>query len=164
MDGDTSGVSGGGLLIMADVHIYFGIENLAMTNGQRNTLFAELVALGREDLSPHPNRRMQYRARLDNQAGIFEAVFDETQLTIEAVKSRLATIFGVSVASITHTVTTPTLGGVASTVITFTRTGTDYLRMAGFGLSGGVWPSWEQSRLAAIAYLAANSAAWETGV
>lgn len=149
---------------MAELALYFGIENLALTNPQRNTLVSQLQALGRRQSSLFPNERMQLRTRLDNQAAIFEAVFDEADLTATAIRNRLATIFGVAANTITFSTTTVQLAGRATTLLTFTRGGTDYLRMVAFGYNGGGWPSWELSRQAAEAYLIANAAEWETAL
>lgn len=145
---------------MANVYGYFGMENLAMTNPQRNTLAAELVLLGQED-NGACHRRMRSRVRLDNQAVIFRAVFDENQLTPTALRNRLATIFGVSANSITPTVN---LAGYLTQVITFNRLGTDYLWCVLFGKPNGGWPTIQQSRDAAAAYIAANLAQWETAL
>lgn len=148
---------------MANIYGYFGIENLALTNPQRNTLVSELGLLGQEDTGAC-HRRMRSRVRLDNQAIIFRAVFDENQLTPTALRNRLATIFGVSANSITPTVTTVNLAGYLTQVITFNRLGTDYLRCVLFGKPNGGWPTIQQSRDAAAAYIAANLAQWETAL
>lgn len=141
---------------MADVHQYYGIENLALTNPQRDTLVAALQSLG-VDNGGLPHRRCHWRIRPDNQAVIFEALFDDTTLTIAAMKNRLAAIFNVSAGTISHSVATPTFAALPSPVVTFTRTGTDYLRAVAFG---GVSATREQSRLEALAYLAANAEDW----
>lgn len=140
---------------MAQITVYFGIENINLTNGQRNTLVSGLQSLGANS-SEYPNRRNHWRIRLDNQAIIFEAEFDEDNLTINAIKQRLATIFSVNVATISHSITTPSIG----TVITFTHSATNYFRMVCFGMTGGVWPNWVVSNAAAQAYLITNAAAW----
>lgn len=146
---------------MANIYGYFGIENLALTNPQRNTLVSELGLLGQED-NGACHRRMISRVRLDNQAVIFRAVFDENHLTPTAIRNRLATIFGVAANSITFAITTPTLGGQVTQVVTFTRLGTDYLRCVLFGKPNGGWPTIQQSGDAARAYVIANLAEWET--
>lgn len=148
---------------MANVYGYFGMENLAMTNQQRNTLASELGLLGQED-NGACHRRMRSRARLDNQAIIFRAVFDESQLTPTAIRNRLATIFNVAANTITPTVTTVNLAGIVTQVVTFTRGGTDYLRCVLFGKSNGGWPTIQQSADAARAYVIANLAEWETAL
>lgn len=145
---------------MANIYGYFGIENLALTNAQRNTLVSELGLLGQED-SGACHRRMISRVRLDNQAVIFRAVFDEAQLTPTAIRNRLATIFGVAANTITPTVTTVNLAGITTQVVTFTRGGTDYLRCVLFGKSNGGWPTIQQSGDAARAYHSAHRAEWD---
>jgi hypothetical protein len=107
---------------------------------------------------------MRSRVRLDNQAIIWRAVYDENQLTPTALRNRLATIFGVAANTITSTVTTPTLGGQVTQVVTFTRGGTDYLRCVLFGKANGGWPTIQQSANAARSYVIANAAQWETAL
>lgn len=144
---------------MANQHIYFGIENLNLTNGQRNQLITGLQGLGQAN-SGLPFQRNHQRIRPDNQAAIFEGLFDENNITIAAIKSRLATIFGVSAALISHA-TQQTVYGL---VITYTYQSVARLRMVAFGHTGSAWADRETSRSAAQAYLAANAAAWAQSV
>jgi uncharacterized membrane protein YccC len=150
-------VSRWGRLKMADIAVYMGIENLNLTNGQRNTLVSQLQALGQANSSPFPNLRNHSRIRNDNNAAIFEALFDDQTLTIAAIKQRLATIFGVAVGTISHS--TNQVANIGF-VVTFTHSAQDKLRMVCFGHNGTSWPSWSVSNAAAVAYLQANSAQW----
>jgi hypothetical protein len=137
--------------------LYFGMESLNLTAGQRNTLVTELQSLGNDNNSPFPNLRNHSRVRPDNLAVIFEADFDESTITIAAIKQRLATIFNVAVGTITHSVIDVSYGKV----ITMIQGGQNRIRMVCFGMSaGGVWPGWSASNAAARAYLSANAAAW----
>jgi hypothetical protein len=149
---------------MAEQALYFGIRNLALNNTQRNTLRDQILALGARQASLYPNERMQMRVRNDNQAIIFEAVFETDNLTATAIRNRLAAIFGVAQNTITPTTTTMQLAGRTTTVITFTRNSTDYLQAVAFGYNGGGWPAWELSRQAVAAYIAANAVEWETAL
>ena len=142
---------------MAQVHLYIGVENLALSGAHRGTLIIWLRSLGTA-MHRNPSRRNHWRTRLDNEAAIFEAQFDEASLTVATVKGQLAGIFGVAVATISHSVTSPVYDVQATPVVTFTHGGTDYIRFAVFG---GVAASWEQSRLEVVAYLKANAAEWE---
>jgi hypothetical protein len=141
-------------------HGYFGIENLGLNPAQRDLLVDALRLLGPASDS-HPARLNHRRARLDGQAVIFEALFDENDLTVDAFKVRLGSIFGVAPATIDHAVTRVTWHHLESAVVTFSRSGASYLRVVFFGYNGARWPSWKESRLEALAYLAANAAAWE---
>lgn len=140
---------------MANTHLYFGIEALNISNQQRNTLVAELQSLGEDNAGPRPERRNHWRTRLDNQAVIFEALFNEDHLTIAAIKQRMATIFGINVSLITHSTNQVAYG----LVVTYIRGGVNRLRSIAFGYDGG-WPATSVSRAAAQAYLAANAAEW----
>lgn len=140
---------------MAQRHQYFGIENLGLNASQKQTVVENIQALGRDDSAPNPSRRLHKRVRLDNDAMIFEAVFEDGDLTIANIKQWLATIFSVATGSISHVVTTPAAG----TVVTFTYNSIQRLRMVVFG---GPSATREQSRVAAAAYIAANIAQWES--
>lgn len=136
-------------------HGYIGIENLGLTDAQRNQLVAHLKTLGPAS-DPQPAHLCHWRTRLDNQAGIFEALFAEDTISIDAVKSTLGQIFSVDPATISHTVTSSAYGPV----VTFARGG-NKLRLIQFG---GVGSAWMASGDACRAYLKANSAAWESAV
>lgn len=142
---------------MAQIACYFGIENLNLTNPQRALLVDGLKTIG-DNTSPYPNFRNHWRVRLDNNAVIFEASFDEDNLTIAAIKARLATIFGVAVGTISHSSSQNATYGL---IITFTHSAQQKIRMVAFGHNGSAWGTIEQSRTAAKAYLTANAAQWE---
>lgn len=137
-------------------HGYFGIENLNLNPSQRDTLVSALRALG-PATDPQPARLCHWRTRLDGQAAIFEALFDEDVLTVATWKNRLATIFGVYPSTIDHATVTQHFAGGSTPVVTFSRGGTDYLRVA---LFGGVGAAWHESGDECRAYIAANSGDW----
>jgi len=138
-------------------HGYLAIENLALSAAQRGLLVDALRALGPKS-DPQPAHLCHWRTRLDNDAAIFEALFDEDTLTVEAFKRRLAEIFGVSWVTIGSALSSVTFAERATPIVVFSRSGMDYLRMA---LFGGTDATWEQSRIECLAYLAANLEAWE---
>ena len=142
------------------VHVYFGIENLALNDTQRGELVDALRKLG-PDKHPQPACLCHWRTRLDGQAAIFEALFNEDVITIAAFKNRLGNIFDIDPESITHAVVYPTFANLSTAVVTFGRNATDYLRVAFFGYNGTDWPTWEQSNVETLAYLAANRDLWE---
>lgn len=139
---------------------YFGIENIALNDSQRAELIAALRQLG-----PQSRRRVaqpaylcHWRTRLDGDAAIFEALFDEENLTVQAFKNRLGAIFDVDPDTIDHSTTVAHFAYGDTPVVTFGRSGTDYLRMA---LFGGVEAGWVKSRAECLGYLAANIEEWE---
>ena len=136
---------------MAERRFYIGIENLGLNDSQKAVLVDELQRLGRQDY-PNPCLNNHWRIRLDLQAVIFEAFFEEELWTIDQIKQRLATIFNVAVSTITHTVTSTVYGPV----VTFTRT-TPRLRMVVFG---GTSATYDESHTAVLDYLSDNVAAW----
>lgn len=142
---------------MATWHGYLGIENINLNSSQRQTLVQAIRALGPSNHS-QPCMLNHWRTRLDNDAAIFEALFDEDNLTVNWFKQRLGAIFGVSWVTIGHSVQNVTFVSQNTPIVTFSRTGTDYLRMA---LFGGTGATWEQSRVEVLGYLAANQAEWE---
>lgn len=136
---------------------YFGIENIALTAGQRATLIAALQAIGPASDS-QPSHIHHWRVRLDNDAVIFEAAYDSSELTVAAFKQYLATTFGVAVGQITSAASSATFDTLPSTVLTFSYQATARMRAV---LFGGVSASHAESRDEAAAYLASNSAAWD---
>ena len=142
---------------MAQWHGYIGVENLNLNTSQRQILIDEIKALGPTS-DPQPARLNHWRTRLDNQAAIFEANFNENNLTINKFKQRLGTIFGVDPATINHSTVQPTYATRKTPVVTFARSGTDYVRFAAFGGTAATWP---QSRVETVAFLIANSDDWE---
>lgn len=135
-------------------HGYLAIENLNLNATQRQVLIDELRCLGPAS-DPQPARLCHWRTRLDNEAAIFEALFDEDNLTVARFKQRLGAIFGVDPATVDHATQQTQYGPV----VTFSRGGTDYLR---FALFGGTDAPWMDSGNACRAYLAANRVAWES--
>jgi hypothetical protein len=111
-----------------------------------------LRALG-SNTHPNPCMRNHWRVRLDNQAVIFEANFNDEDWTVATIRQRLANIFGVNVTLVTANTTTTAYGPV----VTISYSGTARLRMIAFG---GLLATWAQSHDLVLAYLAANKAAW----
>ena len=146
---------------MAMVHVYFGMVNLSMNASQKQQLVQALRNLGsNEDMQPC--HRNHWRTRPDNDAVIFEALWNEDHISITFIKSYLGNIFGISPSTINHAVLQQTFGVLPTAVVTFSRNGTNYIRIVYFGYSGGGnYPSWIQSLAEVTAYLAANRVAWE---
>ena len=142
------------------VHVYFGIENLALNATQRAALVDALRKLGPKT-HPSPACLNHWRTRLDGQAAIFEALFDEDTITIARFKEYLGAIFNVDPATITHTVNLIRLDVLQTAVVTFSRNGTNYLRVAFFGYGSAGWPTWDESGDETRAYLALYADLWE---
>lgn len=123
-----------------------------MTGPQKQTLLAALQQLGPQNDS-RPAHRNHWRIRLDNDAAIFEAMFDDSLLTAAQFRQRLASIYGVAVAQVTSSTSNPAVG----TVLTLSYQSVHRLRVV---LFGGVNATYQESGDAARAYLAANAAAW----
>ena len=145
---------------MTDRLLYFGIENMNLTEEDRALLVAALDEI--PPLShPQPSHTNHRRVRLDADAAIYRALWNEDHITIQTFKDKLGVIFSVDPATIDHAVQTPTFDVRQSAAVTFSRTGTDYLRVVFFGYpGGGDWPNPEESRIEVLAYLSANKAAW----
>jgi hypothetical protein len=135
-------------------HQYIGVEVLSMTAQQRQTLIDALRALVPER-DEQPAWRVHLRLRLDNQAAIVEARWKDADVTDASIRRYLAQAFGVAEGTVTSAATTNAYGRV----LTLTYNSVQRVR---FILFGGAGASWEQSWQAALAYLAANIAQWET--
>ena len=145
------------------IHLYFGIENLALNATQRGLLVDALQALEHAANNPQVACFNHWRTRLDGQAAIFEAVWNKDAISIETFKKRLGTIFGVSWVTIGHSVDLVTFDSRETAIVTFSRSEVDYLRVAFFGYDGSDWPTWAESGNECRAYLAANAEEWEPG-
>jgi len=141
-------------------HGYFAVEDLNLSATQRETLIGQLKKLGPPN-SPKPHYRNHWRVRLDGRAAIFEALFNENALTVDAFKQKLGALFGVDPDTIDHSVIMRDYAGNGSRtpIATFSRGGTDYLRFAAFA---GVPSDRSESGDECRAYLAANAAEWES--
>jgi len=142
---------------MANKHLYIGIENLALTNEQRETLIDGFKALGPHD-GVWPPHNCHWRIRLDNQAIMLEALWPEEKLTIANLKAWLGQIFGVDPDTINHSVQFPTFNEKPSPLVTFSRAGIDYIRFVVFG---DLNATWKQSLAEWHAYCTLHRTEWE---
>lgn len=142
-----------------DTHIYFGLENLGLTGPQKLQLLTALNLLGpSSDSQPaHLNHR---RVRTDNDAVIYEALFDQEHISISSLKTYLGNVYGISPTLISHTVTYQTFATLPSAVVTFTYQSVARLRIVFFGKGSGSWPTWPQSWAEATAYVAGRATEW----
>jgi hypothetical protein len=138
------------------ISLFFGIENLALTAPQKATLVAALQALGPSS-DPQPAELMHWRVRLDNDAVIFRARFQDNDLTTVNLRQFLANTFSVALANISAGTTSTTFGTRPSPIITMTVAAIARMR---FVLFGGLAATVDQSNAEVLAYLAANAAAW----
>jgi len=144
---------------MTDWRGYFLIENLGLNASQRAILVDELRRLGPGTHS-QPSHLCHWRTRLDNDAAIFEALFNSDHLTIQAFKSRLAAIFSVPVGNITHSASTASYSaGNLSNVVVFSYNSIARLRVILFGTNTG---NYDQSHSEVLGYLFLNQAEWDT--
>lgn len=132
-------------------HVYVAVENLALDATQRGELLEALQALG-PDSDPQPANLCHWRMDSDDK-GIFEASFGEDAIVIDGFRARLAEVLGVGTEAITDNTSLVTLDTKATDVVTFTYDGTDYLRVSLFGYDGTNWPTWEESRVEARAFV-----------
>jgi hypothetical protein len=142
---------------MANLHVYVGLENVNLTDPQRGQMYAAVKALQ----VPNQNRPCfinHERLRLDNNAGIWEALFDESWLTIAAFRQYIANVFGVPVGDITNTTSSQSFGGGTTFIVTLRYQAQNRMRAA---LFGGANATYAQSHAEVLGYLALNKALWE---
>ena len=146
---------------MANRHVYFGIENLGLTSGQKLVLLTALDSLGQGD-GNQPAELNHSRTRLDNEARIYEALFDEVAISIQAFKNRLGAIFGVDPSLILHSIQNVVFVNLTTAVVTFQYplVANERIRVNIFGYDGLVWPSWRESAIETRRYLFENAVAW----
>jgi hypothetical protein len=138
---------------MASKRLYWYVEILSMTAGQRSTLIEGIKGWGDRNGDGNPANRNHWRVRADSQAVIFEAWIEENNLSVFFFRQQLAALFGVALANVTGSAVTNAFGSQA----TFQYGGVDRLRV---GVFGGVGANVGESQAAARAFLAANGAAW----
>ena len=143
---------------MTQRNLFFGIENLNLDNDQRALLVAALDAIPSINTG-QPRDDNHDRVRLDVDAAIYAGLWNEDHVTIATFKDKLGAIFEVDPATIDHAANLVTFDARQSNVVTFSRGGTDYLRVVFFGYAGD-WPTWDGSRIEVLAYLDNNAAAW----
>jgi hypothetical protein len=134
-------------------HVYYGVEAMNITVPQRNTIVAAIQAIP-PMMNGMPARHNHWRVRSDNWAAIFEAYWNDADMTINAFKTRIADALGIDPATVTHSVTSTAYGPL----VTFTRAGQTRLRVIQFG---GASPTWAESSAAARQYIQDNAAEWE---
>jgi len=143
---------------MANWHGYMAIENLNLNPAQAVTLWQVIKGKGEANESQYPQFRNHWRISLDQTKGIFEALFNADNMTVDWFKARLGDIFDIDPETIDHSINNVQIVDNNTPVVTFSRNGTDYVRFAAFG---GVGATWEESRVEVLGYLSANSLEWE---
>lgn len=144
---------------MAIWYGYVGAERLNLTNPQAQTLLGGFEQLGTSPNDNQPSARIHWRRSLDNSKVIFIAKFNTANLSEDSVKNRLATIFSVDAEDIDAVNNPQIFDSLSSPVFTFSYLASARFRVVLFGDLGA---SFLQSNLEALAYMAANSAEWET--
>lgn len=144
----------------ATTHQYVGILNLNLNSSQKLSLFNELRALG-PSASPSPAMLLQERLRLDDEGAIYEALFDESKLSIQQFINWLASIFGAQPESISSSTIIQSFAGGTTPVTTFTYNTINYIRSA---LFGGMGCGWHASGRECRGYLSLYQNEWENEV
>lgn len=133
-------------------HGYLSTTNLNLTNPQHTALITAVAALG-PGSDPSP-AKLNHRVTLTGgSVTIFEALFDEATITIAAWKDRLGTILSVDPATISTDTVTRHYSQEATSVVTYTQGGVEYIQVA---LYGDVGIAWMTSGNEARAYVAGH--------
>ena len=143
---------------MTNWHGYMAVENLNLNQAQAVELWQAIKAKGEANDSKYPQFRNHWRLNLDNSKGIFEALFNQDNMTIEWFKAALGGIFNIDPDTIDSSNHSATFVTRITPIVIFSRGGTNYVRFAVFG---GADATWQQSRVEVLGYLAANSDEWE---
>lgn len=141
---------------MANWHGYFVVERQNIGAGNWVALRALFEEMGTLD-STFPAFNNHRRDRLDDNAVIYESLFDTSEVSILKFKQLLSDEFGVPIEDIDHETTAVDYAGFGTTVWEFLYGAIERFRVERFG-SGGTW---SQSGDECRAYLAANRAEWE---
>lgn len=133
-------------------HGYLAIEDIDLTDDQRDAIMAAFSELG-PGSDPQPTKMLSGRVRLDSDAAIFRANFNEANLTVAKVKQFLADAVGTDPGNIDDATQQTTYGPL----VTYSVATVDKIR---FLIFDSVGSTWNESRLQVLAYLKANASAW----
>lgn len=133
-------------------HGYIAVEDENLTSAQRAAVLAAFDALGPGN-DDSPARMLQRSVSLDGSKAIYEAAFDEANLTVGNVKWFLANAVGVDPDNIDHAVQTIARG----TLVTYSAGGINRLRFLVFG---GLSATWRASLAQVDIYIANNQDDW----
>jgi len=117
-------------------HGYLMTVNLNLTGPQYAELSAAARVLGPAS-DPQPARLCHWV--ISGSATIFEALFDEATITVAAWTDRLGDILEVDPGDISTDTVTRHYSRVATSVVTYTEGGVEYLQVALFGDVGITW-------------------------
>ena len=137
---------------MANRHFYFVFENLALSQDDWDELLQRFQQRG-STTSSQPAERNHQRLRLDGQAIIFEALFNENAVNEMAVEGILASITKVPPPRIDYTIVEN-----GDKVVTYDIDGVPSLVHTVMANEGATW---NESRAAILSYLSANKLEWE---
>jgi hypothetical protein len=137
---------------MAKRHFYFIFENLNLSSDGWNELIDRFKQRGSKN-SPQPAKRNHQRLRLDDQAILFEALFNEQAVNENAVEGQLASILQIPPPRIDRTIVED-----GDKVVTYQVDGVDSLIHT---VLAGEGASWDESRLSTLDYLSLNRTEWE---
>jgi hypothetical protein len=98
------------------------------------------------------------RTRLDDDAVIYESLYDTSEVSLAAFKQLLADEFGVDVGDIGSVEGSTSYAGGTTDTWQFTYNAVNRFLVERFG---GVGASWGESREEVLGYLAANASDWE---
>lgn len=150
---------------MAIWHGYFGMirnqTNLGV--GNWNTLVASVDNIISHHIVGDPSTYFQKRMRLDNNAVIYEANFDEDDINFNAFKNKLATIFGIDPLLVTFVPSVVHLLFRDSVNVVYSYLALPRFTIGFFGrdiLNNTC--TWDQSKDECREYLRLNNAAWDT--
>ncbi len=138
------------------ISLYLGAENIAMTAAQKNAFRETLRVIGPATHS-QPSELMHWRPRMDGDATLMRASFQDGDMTAAGLRQLLAVALGVPAPQITSANSSVTYKTTPSLIVTMSNSGVPQMRFILF--AGGRAPI-QQSNDEAVAYLIANAAAW----
>jgi len=150
---------------MTQQRLYLALQRLTLSDGNWNTLVTAMKAKG---ANQHPNasHRNHWRLSLDGTIYIFEAEFNSENVDIPWFINWMSSEFGVPAQDIGEQTgyTTLEVEGYDARFSTFSYPSgvTNRFRLGVFGfVQGEGWPTYEQTHVAVLQYLAANILDWE---
>jgi len=138
------------------ISMYLGAENIALNQAQRDAFRERLRIIGPAE-HPQPSELMHWRTRLDGEAVIMRAQFQDADMTMAGLRRLLADTLGIPVAQVTSATAAVTYRTIPSAIVTMTVAGIDQMRFIQFA---GSRSTVDQSNIEVLAYLQLNAVAW----
>ena len=139
------------------IDILEGIQPTFDANGNQLTDGTSPYLIGTNDYREN-TFQVRHNLNVPFDASIYEANFDDTNLTLEIIRQKLVNAANVADNRITFTTTNQTFVNIPSPIVAYKLDGTVMFRASVFG---GLGATWRQSQIECIGFLILNRVEWD---